>query len=261
MNQSKTTPFGLPVSALVLIGVNLIPLCGVLFAGWDVFGIVLLYWIETAVIGAVNVLRILTAGGDLRAAGMRMLEARKAKASPEQIRELEEKLAMAPSGQLVGHSLKLFMVPFFCVHFGIFMTVHLMFILTLLGSKNRGFSGGSPFDALGRVGEMLTPAMWLAVIGLCVSHLFSFFVNYIGKGEFRETTPPEQMMRPYGRVVVMHLAILFGAFATLALGSNLGILLLLVIGKIVIDLTLHLRDHRKMQNKVDRASEPEATRL
>ena len=248
MSQGRESSFQLTASALVLIGVNLIPLAGVLFAGWDVFGIVLLYWMETAVIGAVNVLRILTAGGDMKVAALRMLERRRAAATPEQMADWREKIEATPAG--LTHGTKLFLVPFFCVHFGIFMLVHFMFILGLLGSKG-GISSGSPFSALGQVSDFLTPAMWLAVLGLCASHLFSFFVNYLGKGEFRETSPPEQMMRPYGRVVVMHLAILFGAFATLALGNNIAILLLLVAGKIVVDVSLHLRDHRKMQAKVE----------
>ena len=37
---------------------NLIPLWGVLFRGWDVFAIMLLFWLENLVIGVFNACRI-----------------------------------------------------------------------------------------------------------------------------------------------------------------------------------------------------------
>jgi hypothetical protein len=48
----------------------------------------------------------------------------------------------------------------------------------------------------------------------------------------------------YGRVVVLHLTILLGAFATAILGGPIWILLILVAGKTVLDLGLHAREHR-----------------
>jgi hypothetical protein len=49
-----------------------------------------------------------------------------------------------------------------------------------------------------------------------------------------------------GRVVVLHIAILFGAFATFILSSPVILLLLLIAGKTVLDLKLHHRSHRKL---------------
>jgi hypothetical protein len=46
----------LPITALFLIAVNLIPLFGVLF-GWSLFSIMFLYWIENGVIGFFNVFK------------------------------------------------------------------------------------------------------------------------------------------------------------------------------------------------------------
>ena len=52
------------------------------------------------------------------------------------------------------------------------------------------------------------------------------------------------MGKPYGRVVVLHLTILFGGFGVQALGSPLWALLLLVVLKTGIDLAAHVREHR-----------------
>ena len=51
----------LPV--LALIGANLIPVFGVLFLGWDVGSILLLYWLESVVIGVLNIPKILSSHG------------------------------------------------------------------------------------------------------------------------------------------------------------------------------------------------------
>ena len=52
------------------------------------------------------------------------------------------------------------------------------------------------------------------------------------------------MQQPYKRIVVMHLVIIAGGFAVIALGSPLPMLVLIVIGKIALDIHLHRREHR-----------------
>ncbi|MCG8451465.1 MAG: DUF6498-containing protein, partial [Pirellulales bacterium] len=86
--------------------------------------------------------------------------------------------------------------------------------------------------------------LW-AVAVLAGSHFVSFLVNYLVRGEYRRCTLATLMMQPYGRIVALHLAILLGAFATLALGSPVSVLIILIAGKTVLDLKLHLRERRK----------------
>ena len=52
------------------------------------------------------------------------------------------------------------------------------------------------------------------------------------------------MQQPYKRIVLMHLVIIAGGFAVLALGSPLPMLVLMIIGKIALDIHLHRREHR-----------------
>src|SRR4029078_1121143 len=52
-------------SAYVLIAANALPLFGVLFLGWDTFSIVALYWSENVIIGAINVLKMITSAPDM----------------------------------------------------------------------------------------------------------------------------------------------------------------------------------------------------
>ena len=233
----------IPSSGFALIAANVVPIFGVLFAGWDTFSIVFLYWLETAVIGALTILRMLTASGGTESIMRAIAESGRVDLADK--KELLDQAAKK-MGNVMGGGAKFFLVPFFCVHFGIFMAVHLVFITVLLGGG--GKMPGPGFSPLGTLGSTFgQPNIWLlvSVLGLVGSHLYSYFTNYIGKGEYRRTAAPLEMKRPYGRVVVMHLAILFGAFVTMALGSSLAILVLLVVGKTVIDLKFHLREHRK----------------
>ena len=53
-------------SAVGLVLANLVPLVGVVFFGWSLFGIMWIYWAENAVIGIFAILRMLTAGEPIR---------------------------------------------------------------------------------------------------------------------------------------------------------------------------------------------------
>ena len=84
----------------------------------------------------------------------------------------------------------------------------------------------------------------MGALALVASHLYSFFGNYLAGGEFRRTNVTLLMFQPYARVVVLHIALLLGGFATMASGGSVFALLILVVGKTMIDVKLHLREHR-----------------
>lgn len=83
----------------------------------------------------------------------------------------------------------------------------------------------------------------LAVVGLFVSHAFSFAWNYLHKGEYRTASVQQLMMQPYGRILVLHFAIIGGGFLIMALGSPTAALALLVLLKIVLDVSAHAKEH------------------
>ena len=49
------------VAALIIA--NLVPLVGVLWFGWDVWGILIIYWLENGIVGLFNVLKMRRAEG------------------------------------------------------------------------------------------------------------------------------------------------------------------------------------------------------
>jgi hypothetical protein len=197
-----------PVAVLLLIGANLIPLVGVLFFGWQLFTILVLYWLENGVVGLFNVARIARASG------------------PEQ------------PGRGSTHS-RAYLAPFFLVHYGIFWVVHGVFVFMLAmlatGEGVAGLGGVSP------------SAVALGGLALVLSHGTSFFANYLGRGEHRLISPSRQFAQPYPRMIVLHVTILLGAFVLIELGEPVLLLAIMVALKTALDLLLHLIEHGRLQ--------------
>jgi len=111
--------------------------------------------------------------------------------------------------------------------------------------------GGKRYDVQGL--WVLEPAaraaadygLWLPLAVLAASHLFSFGWNYLVRGEFRRAKLAELMSKPYGRVVVLHIAIILGGIGAIALGSPLWALVVLLALKIGLDLKAHVKEHSK----------------
>lgn len=190
-----------------LIVANLVPLAAVLSGRWSLFSVMFLYWAENAVIGGYNVLKILMAQGGSRPASF-------ASRVPLAI--------------------------FFSVHYGIFWFVHGVFVFVLFGGQ--GMRGFNLWQSV-----QITPDLW-SVLGLVIlSHGISFINNFMGRHEFTRVTPQEQMMQPYGRVVLLHVVLLAGGFLVMGLGQPLPALVLLVVLKIGFDLRAHLAEHGRIK--------------
>lgn len=243
----KIKPYSLPKSAYWLIAANIVPLLGVMLLGWTTFSIVFIYWCENVIIGVINLLKMLTCNPDPETLSLGEIELGDNREEYKQVVDRFE-----AHRALIGpahHAIKLFFLPFFAVHYGMFCFVHGVFVFALLGDG--GFMGGGgggaePFDVWNSsLAALREQHLGWAVLALAGSHLLSFFVNYLGKGEYRRVTLPVLMVQPYGRIIVLHLAIILGAFATLALGSPAWLLLILIVGKTVLDLKLHLKEREK----------------
>lgn len=223
------------LSLLMLVAVNAAPAAAVLVFRWSAADLVILYWTENLIIGGYNVLRLLL---------VRM---------PERS----------------GHLGKLLSVPFFVVHFGIFCTVHGMFLLFFF--KLGGAPGGLPLRmsgtgpaALFSLPATLLRTLWTdppagfawVMIGLVASHGVSFVQNYLLGGERNVATLNELMAQPYRRIAVLHVAIIAGGLLIVFLDSPAPLLLILVLAKIVLDVALHQREHRRFASSRVRAPAP-----
>ncbi len=217
-------------SSIVLIFANVIPLVGVLLFDWNVLEILLLYWTESVIIGLINVLRMASCQTDNILAGLGPFT--KGKKIPADFQQ------NMPPGAL--RAFKFFIIPFFILHYGGFCYGHLMAVTGFFSTA--GFQGG----ARASLAQVWQWDFWIAVTAIGASHLFSFFNNYIGKDEYKHTSLFLLMQRPYGRIVAMHIAIVFGAGFVMWLGSPLPILMILIVAKTAMDLKLHQKERLKM---------------
>ena len=194
-------------SIIFLVIANLIPLYGVLVLGWDLFTVMILFWLETVVVGIYGLLRII----------------------------------------VVTHILSIFLVPFFVIHFGMFMLGHLLFLTSFFGDEtvfvSKGFLGLVPFAFA------LAVAHWPVVGGFIVSHGYSFVYNFLSRKEYVPFNAGQLMTLPYRRVIIMHITIIFGGMLIIAFSSEVVGVLLLLILKLVTDIWLHIREHASAQKR------------
>jgi hypothetical protein len=192
-------------SVVALLAANVVPLLGVLFLGWSTFAIVVLYWAENVIIGAINVLKMIVCSPEDGAINLANVSAKQLEGNSKHVRKLLEQ--QAPRVAFAHQASKLFFIPFFIFHYGLFCFVHGVFVFTMLG--NQGMPFGGPLEVLPEfLNRLRAEGLTWALMALTASHLFSFFTNYIGRGEYRHVTVPYLMFQPYGRIVVMHIAIL-----------------------------------------------------
>ena len=199
-----------PLAIAALIAVNLIPLHGVAQRGWGVDLLLLLYWAETAIVGAYCMLKL---------------------------------AAMKGRGAF-------YEVPFFCFQLGIFMGVH-AFFLKLIGQWNEPEPTSfyvphvdSLSDYIVHTLGQIEPSWVLPLGALFISHGMSFLLNFSRYADRLVDSDYDPMAAVYTRVFVMQFAIILGNFVFLASGSNLGVLIILIVGKIVVDLGLHIDEHK-----------------
>ena len=227
-------------AVVALIVANAIPLFGALFLGWNVWMILIVYWLENGIVGLFNILKILRAEGP---------------ADPTSTWRMNGKpMAVVGRSAIAG---------FFLIHYGMFWFVHGIFVLTLplfaglgtdlpdvvpLEPTGSPFGGGVfPFES-GPGAEMTSGfepgSVLLAVVALAISHGVSYWFNYLGRGEYRRATAAGQMFAPYGRLVVLHITIIVGGMAIAFTGAPAAVLAILVVLKTLMDIGFHLAEHR-----------------
>jgi Family of unknown function (DUF6498) len=199
-------------AVVALIVANLVPLIGVLFFGWSVWNILIVYWLENGIVGVFNVLKMSIASGSGVPQGMSM------------------------NSRPVAGNAKATLIPFFVIHYGIFWVVHGIFVFTLpflFTEEPASASGVNP------------GAILFAGIALAISHGVSFWWNFWHGGEYRRISAAQLMFAPYGRLLVLHMTIILGAVAIGTTGAQSAAVAILVLIKIALDIGLHITEHRR----------------
>jgi hypothetical protein len=196
-----------PVAAVLILS-NLVPLAGIVWWGWDVFILLCLYWLETAVIGFWTILRVAA-------------------------------LSQAP-GKATARGIAggLGLAGFFTVHAGLFMTVHMVFLVVLFGGGWTGrIHDARDFIRLIVIGS----GLWIPLLALFAGQGALFVNDAVNRFVFGKAPADagagEIVGGFYKRIVLMHVAILGGAFVAQAIG-NAAPLIVLVLLKIALEIAL-----------------------
>lgn len=187
------------------LAVNLIPVFGVLFWGWSAALLMLAYWLENVVIGVFNAARMVASGAAGGAAGLASL---------------------------------IVLLPFYGFHYGMFCAVHGVFVFVMFGQGLAGVAGASdPFESPVFFQNLFAaqPTLWAALASMVIWQIVLFGI-YLYRREYRDTDPMSQMMAPYGRIIVLHLTIIFGGFVVMALGQPVTAVALLAVLKTTLEL-------------------------
>lgn len=203
-------------SSLMLIAANAIPILGIVFWKWDAFELLILYWLETAVLGfwAIMVVGI----------------------SPVK--------ALGPLGGQMPRSV---MIAFLLAHSGIFMSVHFLMLWELFSGSWAGrIHGLEDFVRLIVIGQSL----WLPLVVLFLMRGAMVLLTVLEprwlpawkpqpvravsaqEGAFPISGP---LFGFYIRIIVMQFALILGGVAAVLMGASLSLFLLVVI-KTAIDL-------------------------
>jgi hypothetical protein len=201
--------------SVAIVLVNLVPLIGILFEGWSIFYVMFIFWFENVVIGIFNIFKMWIRG----------MVAERAKA--------------------------VFLPIFFFFHYGIFTTVHGVFVFALFGSENNTESlPASIVDGMVSLPLIHTyfPIMILYSMGiLAFMHSLSFIFDYIGREEYKQTTMEQLMFQPYKRIIVLHVVLIFGGILIQSLGAPIMAVILLIVLKLIFDLRSYATHRQSFQ--------------
>ncbi len=171
------------------LAVDLLPIYGVLAWGWDAVPLVMLYWMENIVAGAMTLPRVVIAGA-----------------------------SFGPMGLLAGLGVSVF----FVFHYGLFCLVHGTFLVGFAAFAEPQAINSLPMgDLFGIFQFGLDSGLhvdWM-LYAIAMSQVLVFVWEFLIKGGWKDTNPMAEMFAPYSRIVVLHFALFVGAGALFVLGQ------------------------------------------
>lgn len=197
------------LSSTVLVISNLIPLFGTLFYEWNAPQIIIAYWVENLVIGYFTMLKIPLSEG-LTVANITLNDIHVSKIPKEKI------------------------TTFFIMHYSIFCLAHGIMIYAF-------FLKEVSFNQIG------LSSVLLMTTSIFISHLISYRTNFIEKREYLNISPSQQMIKPYSRIMIMHLVVILAGNIAENSGYALMSVVMLILLKTAVDLGSHILEHKNGQ--------------
>lgn len=186
------------LNKIFIIITNLIPLLGVMFLSWNLLLIIFFYWVETIFIGIINIEKIKKAEGTIIPEDLVNTDINGLKIGTYSKNELSKKF----------------------ISFYLYVSVICgVFLFVIFGVPNLLLN-----FAIANLSLVL------------ISHLISYKINYIDKGEYLDTHPSSLFVQPQTRIIIM-IAIIFAGSMFYAIGGQFLGLLVMIFFKIKIDIS------------------------
>jgi len=213
MNENNKSSF-----FTALVG-NILPLLGVLFFNWSVTSILLAYWLENVVIGVYQVLKM-----------------RRSKVNFPH--NEKNKLVVGPLRPILS-SEKVFYPIFFCVHYGLFLLVHLFFLW---------FFGQTIKDEV-----LFAWPVVVSALPFLITHGRVYVSEYVEKKQYEQIPMAKLFIAPYRRIFIMHATLIIGSiplFFLLPVIPKIGAVLVFL--KVILDVVLKEKEFdfwKKLEEK------------
>lgn len=204
-NKIFKTAFNDPTTWSLLF-TNLVVIFFAIIQKWNIFELMLIYWIQSVIIGIFNILRLM-AIRNYTTQGLSAIKGFKDTETP-------------------SLWLNLRIAGFFFLHYGTFHLVYFMFLVGFIHSKH---------VALDPKLLSLNAAMFFA------NHLYSFL--YYLKQDQQQTNIAKIFFFPYARIFPMHLTFVLGAVLIMNTQLSVYALLLFLSLKTAADLGMHIYQH------------------
>ena len=194
---------------------NLASLAVIWWSDWQAHALLIAYWLEAGVIGGIYVAKIFRADGS---------------DSPESIRafwniagEPPRSYIGKPKGDIVGALLEQWV--------GIWL---------LLGLGIVAFPFGGELEI-----EPASPlVVSLIAVSLVVSHMYSYWSEYLGNREYERRGPVSLLVEPAARFLTLFAALFIGGLAVNLTQESLGVIVVLIFFKTCADLFQHRRERK-----------------
>jgi len=218
MLKRKLTP-----GDYLLIIVNLIPLYGVWFEGWNASQVFLVYCLETVIIGIVNVIKMACVTIFVR-----------------------KKDVWENNGVSSMQSGWLF-VFFFIAHYGFFVFVQTQLFFAVSGLIPDGSLLAKYSKIPGLLGDSGKLMLWIFIAYYTMQSVFGFFAS----GVYKTISMGRLMFEPYMRIFVQQFVVILGSIF-LSFGAGKVFVLVFVVIKIFFELFINFSGLLAIAEKKER---------
>jgi len=210
----------------LLIVVNLIPLYGVWFEGWDAKQVFLVYCLETVIVGLVNIIKMACVTIFVK---------------PTDVWENGGSTTMQ-SGW--------FFIFFFIIHYGFFVFIQTQIFFGVTGM----IPDGSMLMRYSKIPELLGPNGRLLLLIFVAYYTVENVSSFFNSGVYKTISMGRLMFEPYLRIFVQQIVVILGSMF-LTFGAGKIFVLVFVVVKIFFEVYVNFGRYMEIAEKRQRMRE------